>query len=437
MWLFTREDKRIECITSDSSDVPTKYVEKEYIAEYDIENPLEIVEYRCSAYQARDRLDLKGFTLDIAKHCFLKGLAYEIDSIYSRQAMMRQHTSNIEVLTKFWNDQLAVLESLTADKWLNALRRIWNEKLNRESIALLAPNDQDLSLLEYMVNDRDGQYGFPGLYFWGFLRLILEVVPPTELLVYDLTDLVLGSYVDKDADLLLSVSRQMQLDIDLNDQTIVLTEGITDKDILSRSLNLLCPHLKEYFHFFEFTGNGNHRSGGGAGELANLVRAFASSKIQHRIIAIFDNDTAARAAVSTLNVKELPSNIVVRHYPTIELGREYPTKGPTGDHTMDVNGLAGSIELYLGRDVLCDSDGNLTPVQWKGNDNRLKDYQGEIIGKNEAVKKFRSKLSVYEANPSSIDLYDWADIRSIIEVLLTAFHKVDSDNIIEGLYDFG
>jgi hypothetical protein len=31
---------------------------------------------------------------------------------------------------------------------------------------------------------------------------------------------------------------------------------------------------------------------------------------------------------------------------------------------MNVNGLAGSIELYLGADVLTDAQGSLVPVQW-------------------------------------------------------------------------
>ena len=36
------------------------------------------------------------------------------------------------------------------------------------------------------------------------------------------------------------------------------------------------------------------------GQLANLVRAFAAADVQHRILALFDNDTAAklRSAIS-------------------------------------------------------------------------------------------------------------------------------------------
>jgi hypothetical protein len=46
-------------------------------------------------------------------------------------------------------------------------------------------------------------------------------------------------------------------------------------------------------------------------------------------------------------------------YPEIDIARDYPTLGTNGLSHMDVNGLAGSIELYLGADVLRDSDGVL------------------------------------------------------------------------------
>jgi len=96
--------------------------------------------------------------------------------------------------------------------------------------------------------------------------------------------------------------------------------------------------------------------------LANIVRAFAGAGILNRMIALFDNDTAAEAAIASLAHIDLPANLIIRQLPAIDVARSYPTLGPSGMTRMDVNGLAGSIELYLGTDVLRDEGGNLKPV---------------------------------------------------------------------------
>ena len=47
----------------------------------------------------------------------------------------------------------------------------------------------------------------------------------------------------------------------------------------------------------------------------------------------------------------------------------------SGLEPLDVNGLAASIELYFGEDVLCAEQNKLTPVQWKGYNSTLRQYQ--------------------------------------------------------------
>jgi hypothetical protein len=66
---------------------------------------------------------------------------------------------------------------------------------------------------------------------------------------------------------------------------ILLTEGKSDTAILSAALDLLYPHLAGYYSFMEFDAL---RVGGGAGNLANLVKAFAGAGIANRTIALFD-----------------------------------------------------------------------------------------------------------------------------------------------------
>ena len=78
--------------------------------------------------------------------------------------------------------------------------------------------------------------------------------------------------------------------------------------------------------------------------------------------------------------------------------RSYPTLGPSGNTEMDVNGLAASIELYLGRDVLTQDDGSLTPVQWKGYNETVGQYQGEVMRKAQLQHAFNKKADSALAN---------------------------------------
>jgi hypothetical protein len=95
---------------------------------------------------------------------------------------------------------------------------------------------------------------------------------------------------------------------------------------------------------------------------------------------------------------------------------------------MDVNGLAASIELYLGEDVLR-QDGQLVPVQWKGFNPILKQYQGEILEKDRIHKRFREKLSHLEDHPDFVNSGEWSGMRTVMEAIFSAFHTYDRDLI--------
>jgi hypothetical protein len=117
---------------------------------------------------------------------------------------------------------------------------------------------------------------------------------------------------------------------------------------------VLAPHLVDYFAFFDFEGS---NAEGGAGALVRMIRAFAGAGIRNRTIAVFDNDTAARAALSSLRNARLPKNLRILRLPPVPLGKRYPTVGPSGRVAANINGRAGSIELYFGEDVLRRGDG--------------------------------------------------------------------------------
>jgi hypothetical protein len=87
---------------------------------------------------------------------------------------------------------------------------------------------------------------------------------------------------------------------------------------------------------------------------------------------------------------------------------------------MNVNGLAGSIEMYLGVDVLKDADGTLSPVQLRSYIEGVKAYQGEVTDKAGIHKRFREKVKLAEASPSVVSDQDWSGLEAIIESLIKA-----------------
>lgn len=75
------------------------------------------------------------------------------------------------------------------------------------------------------------------------------------------------------------------------------------------------------------------------------------------------------------------------------MARHYPSIGPQGKHTVDVNGKAASIELYLGKQNLIDAQGELIPVRWGGPAGKNGKYQGEVEGRSEIHKRFERDLA--------------------------------------------
>jgi hypothetical protein len=195
---------------------------------------------------------------------------------------------------------------------------------------------------------------------------------------------------------------------------IILTEGVFDRKVLKESIELLYPHLANYIKFLDT----DFKTEGGAGALVKTLKSFAAAGISNRIIAVFDNDTAAYDALSGLRNFSLPKNYRVMHYPDIELGTDYPTLGPQGNVEMNVNKLAGAIELYLGRDALTNEEGGYRPVQWTGYVSKLSKYQGELLNKSKIQDKFLDKLKIAKRDSSKISGQDWSGIRAIIDAIV-------------------
>ena len=249
------------------------------------------------------------------------------------------------------------------------------------------------------------------------LATIVDIVPGDKLITLDVTDEDGGSRIKAGNNAVWDAPASWDLG---HEPAIVLTEGSFDAHALGYGLRLLRPHLVPLIKFFE------HDLGveGGAGAAIKTLKSFTAAGIRNRVVALLDNDSAAHDAALALRRFELPGHFTVLHYPDLALAKKYPTLGPQGDAIMDVNGLAGAIELYLGSDVLLDETGTLNPVQWKGRMPGIKRYQGEIVDKALIQKRFLTKVKALERNPELHGSQDWSGIDAIIDSLLRTLRSL-------------
>lgn len=407
MQLFRAADKKI--ISFNSENIPnqlSRWIEH-------VEEDVNVVFYSAPASVMKARLDLIGYSLENSKKAYLRYLEGEI-SRYEEWSE-KDHSD-------VFKSTLNILREMNLDRWLSTLKEIHDKglkhsKYNRES--------DDGSILSYML--RENWYGFPGVDLNVALRLSLEVIPENENFIYDVTDLILSGYFEENDDLVEYAANISSQEYYNNGKSIILTEGKSDTLILSESLKLLYPHLADYFSFMDFDGA---KVGGGAGSLANMVKSFSGAGIVNKVVAVFDNDTAAHAALIGLRKAKISNNIKIFTLPDIDILNNYPTIGPSGMVNMNVNGLAGSIEPYLGQECILDSEGKYYPIQWTGLDAGLQKYQGEITEKEKVQNNFRDKIKRCVEDKSSIDSFDWSGVKLILEGIFNLFHDDDGRQII-------
>jgi len=248
------------------------------------------------------------------------------------------------------------------------------------------------------------------------LRAAVERVSPESEVRQDLSEVVSGGYYGLATKVAESSRQDLRSKLVADVPTVVLTEGRTDSEFLRSALGVLLPHLTDYYTFLDFESIGVR---GGAGPLVETVKSFVAASIANRVVAIFDNDTAAAIAMRPLQRVALPSTVRVLQLPPLPLGSQYPTVGPTGQADADVNGSAGSIELYFGEDVLRRADGKLTPVIWKTYDPSVERYQGELDDKGRLQDAFRAKLRASQEAGSLQG--DWSGMSLILYRLINAF----------------
>jgi hypothetical protein len=356
--------------------------------------------YFIYAREARDRLELMGFTRS-------KAIGVYEECIAEYRKRIEGRYQYLVLPQEKYEREMSLLKDATFEKWTEQVKKAIS---GPSYVSLDAGTDELPPWVWEVWENTDIRF---------LLRGIIECCNDETPVIQDITRLIEGGWY-KDTDELYTLAyTTLVMDYRTQGPIVVLTEGSTDQQVLSSALQLLYPHLSESFSFMDFATS---NAAGGASVLVSTVRSFAGAGITNRVVALFDNDTAARDAIRVLAQTQLPENIKVMRYPYLELAASYPTLGPTGLVSMDVNELACSVELFFGRDVLQREDGTLSPIQWRGYVTALKQYQGEVLGKTDLQRRFLDKVARSREDSAYFAAADWSGMELIFSMLRKSFH---------------
>lgn len=375
------------------------------------------IQYVNTTQNIKDRLEVMGFTIEKSK------ITFETSKNETLQTLKEWENDKIfndsDEANESLKNEINILENSTFEDFIEAVKVIFEKKLGYWTKKESLPKDTN-PIIFYLLDTDYGLERFPYNNDQRFLlRALIEATSLNSLITYDVTDLIEGGYYTDEPEFIYEeVIENITYNYDIGEKFLILTEGTSDINILRNSMKLLYPHLSDYYSFMDF---GVSNASGSASSLVASIKSFVGAGIKNKIIALFDNDTAAESALRGLKETKTPSNIKILQYPQLQIAENYPTIGPTGITNMDINGLAGSIEIYLGEDVL-KLENKLIPIQWKGYDSALKKYQGEIINKDLVQKRFEKKVKECNADISMLSKYDWTGLDSILKMIFNSFN---------------
>ncbi|MEU8759596.1 hypothetical protein [Streptomyces sp. NPDC048659] len=256
------------------------------------------------------------------------------------------------------------------------------------------------------------------------LRLLVDRAPETAVVDLDLSQLTGGCCFPYDMDKARAAdarAEQLAVGRELS-PLLVLTEGATDARLLTKAMRVTHPHLSGFVSFLDFDLPASGRPEGGVSALAKTTTTFIAAGVANRFIALADNDLPAHQALAKLKAKGVPGHCRILHYPSLPLLASYPTLPPGASAPVpaDVNGVAGTLELYLGRDILTGPGGQLVPLPLNAAG------AGGFPSKSKKAMqdRFERKCDVALAAPPGTDPEgDWSAVHAIIDMILHAFDR--------------
>ena len=90
---------------------------------------------------------------------------------------------------------------------------------------------------------------------------------------------------------------------------MIVTEGSSDASVLKHALQILKPHIADFFDFvdmqegYPFSGTGN---------LVKFVQGLISIAVQNTVIVVFDNDAEGVMNFNRCVDFNVPANMAIR-----------------------------------------------------------------------------------------------------------------------------
>lgn len=350
----------------------------------------EVFQYECDLQLIKDRLNLFGYNFESIKNKFE---SIKNEFINERYLLLLEDNS--------FKPMINELRQLEFYDYFEYLKFYFYNRYN-------LPKSENY--LYNLLNDQIS-YGDKEIFTFTYdifeiLIIFSEILNSGEKVIQDLTEVKNAGYYKSTDNVVNDCEKELYGSLKVAEQIYIFTEGSSDKVILETSLKLLYPHLYEYFSFVDYQES---KLDGGAPMLTKIVKAFIGSRMQNKILAIYDSDTAALESIQSLNKLKLPKNIKFTQYPDINLLKKYPTVGPSGKSHENIYKLAASIELYLGIDCLtCNTSNDLYPVVWTGYNKTLSQYQGEVTEKSKIYENYLNKTKIFNKIEQ-----DWSGLEAI------------------------
>ena len=276
--------------------------------------------YSKEGYKVKDRLDLFGYTLPNIKikyNNFLKDCLNSSKFNLSFQAFYKA-IYNIDVSKPFIfteDDDPAYLDLGDLGKYL------WYKIFKPKGINIL-----DFEELEYIDP-------------YIILRIILSNPKNIHFNVeWRYMDYLEAEYYESD--------EIFTPKLPFENKIFIVTEGSTDTLILKKSIQILFPHIWDFFEFIDMKGDFKFPLTG-APNLLSFYKALLKLKIQNKTIFIFDNDKEGVDATS--EIKKLPPlhNLLALNLPNLKEANTFPVTTNGLTNLENINSKFVTIENFL------------------------------------------------------------------------------------------
>lgn len=330
--------------------------------------------YELKLELVKDRLELLGYTLEYAKKQF------ENPSPFSEE----------EPLSISFDEVLGILKTVD-------LRKVTNEFSEKAKQGVFAPQQ----VQELIKSSRNLDFAFD---HWDLSALLENFCPYSQLRVLAEGPLNLGLPVLWDFD---QVVRNGWVERDaithgVNNKFLIVTEGTSDSRILRKAIDLLRPHINDFFYFVDMEGGYPFT---GTGNLFNFVKGLSSINIKNDVLVIFDNDVEGIQAMNRCLELDLPRNMKIMKLPDLNEFTSFPTIGPNSEAKSNINSKAAAIECYLG----INSDAK---IRWTNYREDAQCYHGSLIAKDKYKKAFLKQNKVLAG-------YNYSKLEKVLDCIVS------------------